>query len=163
MINSNYYTIDWKRMVRWNLPVSRRKPRLLAMLYALIYPVVVVYQALIKYKKAKQYQLLISPQVCYLERLLNDRFDYGLRRIRIDEPIVHDPWYLFQEEELKPEYLFTEGENQPVYLFTESEAGEIKDDFIVLVPAGLSFDSNELKSLLNQFRLAGKKYSIKIS
>lgn len=105
---------------------------------------------------------MITPQVCYLERLLNDRYDSELRRIKIDDGIFHLPIYIYQEDEIKPVYLFTEDENKPVYLYTDGEAGEVLDDFVVLVPVDIIFDMNEMKSLLNIYKLAGTKYTIQL-
>lgn len=141
-------------------PKPLRKGTVLAFLNAYVTPLVFTYQSFLKFRKAKLYQLMITPQVCYLERLLRDRFDFTLRRIEIEDAIWHSPWYLYQEAELKPEYLFIESENQPVFLYTDNEAGSIKDDFVVLVPQDIVFDDNEMRSIINSYRLAGKRYKI---
>ena len=92
--------------------------------------------------------------------MLNDRYDFTQRRIVISDSEWHLPWYLYQDDEEKPEYLFTEGENQPVILYTDNEAGEVKDDFVVLVPSDISFNMDEMSSLIDADKLFGTHYKI---
>lgn len=157
------YDIIFKRLVRWLTPEDLRTGSLLAFIESFIVPVVWLYQSFLKYRKAKIYELTITPQVCYLEMLLNDRFDFSQRRIYITDAVWHQSWYIYQENELKPEFLFVENELHPIYLYTDNEAGEVKDDFVVVVPNGLLFDENEMRSLLDGFRLAGKRYKVSIA
>jgi hypothetical protein len=42
----------------------------------------------------------------------------------------------------------------------DGEAGELMVDFIVWVPVGLSYDKNEMKALIDIYKLAGKRYII---
>lgn len=158
----NSYDINFYKLAVWLTPHEYRKEKFLIILKALVYPLIFVHNVFLKYRKAKLYQLMITPQVCYLERLLNDRYDSELRRIKIDDGIFHLPIYIYQEDEIKPVYLFTEDENKPVYLYTDGEAGEVLDDFVVLVPVDIIFDMNEMKSLLNIYKLAGTKYTIQL-
>ena len=156
------YNISYKKFIKWNVPFDLRKPKMMALLTAFVRPIVQVYQAFYRNRKSNLYKLLITPQVCYLERMLNDRFDATQRRIFIGDGEWHDPFYLYQEAELKDQYLYTEAENQPVYLWTDSEAGDYKDDFIVFVPKTLVFNINEMKGLLDVFKLVGTRYKIEL-
>ena len=128
----------------------------------LITPVSILHQRFLLYRNAKNYQLFITPQVCFLERLLNDGFDFTLRRIRIVDAIWYLPTYIYQEAELKPVAIYQEAEFNPVYLYTENEAGEFKDDFVVKVPAGLVFNENEMRGKLDAYKLAGTHYKIQV-
>jgi hypothetical protein len=155
----NIYDIDYTKAVQWLIPNWLRQSIMVSWLSALVRPLVWLYQAFLRYREAKLYQLMITPQVCYLERLLNDRFDYTDRRIYIDDVITYDPLYLYLAAENKPIWLYTSGE--PVtWLYTDSETVGVSDDFIVFVPAGLVFNENEFKALLNSYKLAGKRYKI---
>jgi hypothetical protein len=154
------YDIDYKRLVRWKTPERKRLAVLLTWLYALVQPVISAHQSFLLFRKSRIYQLTITPQICYLERLLNDRFDNDDRRIYIEDTDWFDPWYVYQEDELKPRYMYTEAEDQPVYTYTDAEAGETPDDFIVFVPASLVFDNTEMRALLNINKLPGTHYNI---
>lgn len=148
------YDIDFSRVVRWNLRRKKRKPRILALLNAGAKPVILLYQDFLKYRKAKLYQLMITPQKCWLERLLNDRYDFTLRRIYIDDGADHPPVYIYQDAELKPLYLGS------ATIYTSGESGALKDDFIVFAPMDLVFEEAEMISLVKVYKLAGTKFKI---
>jgi len=154
------YNLVPNKLVTWNVPLSKRKPKILARLNACLTSIMFTYSLLLQFRKVKNYQLLITPQVCYLEKLLNDKYDYTLRRIRIGDPVYYDPIYIFIESEAKPVYLPIVNEQSPLWLYTDGETGLIKDDFIVFVPLALSFDEKEMRAVIDSYRLAGKKYKI---
>lgn len=156
------YDIDFKKLVNWLTPYPLRDEFLLSLLGVQVYSIAQLHQLFIRFIAAKIYQLKITPQVCYLEMLLNDSFDFTLRRIRIADAIWYLPTSLYQEAELKPVALNLEGEGSPTYLYTDSEAGTFKDDFIVLVPAGLIFNSLEMRGKVDSYKLSGTHYKIQI-
>lgn len=159
---SNIYDINFSKLVKWRVPAPIRKVFLLTWLGVLVTPIAKLHQLFLMFRKAKLYQLKITPQVCYLEMMLNDAFDFTLRRIRIVDAIWFPATYIFQEAELKSVPLFTDAENMPVIIYTDSESGNFKDDFIVLVPVGLIFNEEEMKGKINSYKLAGTKYTIQI-
>lgn len=156
------YDIDFKKLVRWWTPVPLRKVFWLTLLGVLVYPVSQLHQLFLRYKKAKLYQLKITPQVCYLEMMLNDSFDNTDRGIYIEDAIWYLPTYIYQEAELKPVYISMESEAAPVIVYTESEAGEFRDDFVVKVPATVLFNIEEMKGKIDSYKLAGTHYKIQI-
>lgn len=160
MQSYNSYNIDFTKLAAWLTPKAFRKPIIGIIFSACLFALNFIHGLFVKYRKAKLYQLQITSQVCYLERMLNDRFDYTLRRIRIDDAAWHLPWFLFQEDELKPQAFFQEAEAKPVPLFNDSEAGNVKADFVVLVPISISFSEPEMRSLVDSYKLFGTTYSI---
>lgn len=156
------YDIDYRKLVRWMTPHALRQAAMLSWVYGITSAVVTVYQLFLRYRTAKLYQLSITPQVCYLEKMLNDRFDNTERRIYIDDGITYDPPYLYLDSEEKPIWLYTSGE--PVlFIYTDGETvGTSSDDFVVYVPGVLSFNNDEMKALLNAYKLAGKRYKIQL-
>lgn len=161
-ISDQTYQLNLSRVGRWLINRPNRKPVIALIMEALLTPLIALHDYFLRYRSAKLYQILITPQVCYLEMLLNDRYDFTQRRIYINDAEWHLPIYIYTPEELKPVGLYTEGEDSPLALYTDSEAGELKDDFVVFVPAGLDFNENEMKSLLNQYKLAGTHYKIEV-
>ena len=159
-MNKNIYDIVYDRLCLWLTPDEIKKQKVLAWWNVVTAPFIGIYQDFKRYADAKRYQLYITPQVCYLTRLLNDRYDYVQRRIRINDAVTHLPLYIFLAEESKPVYIFQSGEAPPPYLYTDGEAGEIQNDFLVLVPSDISFDDNEMLKLLAGYRLAGMKPKI---
>lgn len=154
------YDISFSKLAQWLIPADIRAAVITQWLLALIAPIVTVYQAFLRYRTDKLYQLMITPQVCYLERLLNDKYDFVNRGIYIDDPIQKLPTYLYLAAELKSVHLYLQSEDEPVYLFTDGEAGEYQDDFIIMVPAIIKFSEAEMLTLVKQYRLAGMKPKI---
>jgi len=159
-MSSKIYDIDFGKVVRWNLRRKKRKPLILALLNAMAKPVVLLYQDFLKYRKAKLYQLMITPQKCWLERLLNDRYDFTQRRIYIDDGVDYPPVYIYQHDELKPIFLRQAQEDSPVIIYTSGESGDFKDDFVIYVPGDLVFEDAEMTSLVKAYKLAGTKFKI---
>lgn len=159
-INPNIYNIDYSKLVTWLTPAPLRKAKLTAWLTALIQPMETVYNLFVSYRTAKLYELTITPQVCYLERLLNDRWDINLRRIVIEDAPDRAPVVYYLEAELKYVNYYLESENLPVVYYTEGEAGQIKDDFVILVPTAISFSRTEMTSMVTKFKLASTKFKI---
>lgn len=156
------FNIDYNKIIQWLQPKAIRHPLTMAWLRLLVSPVAKAHQLFKRNRANNLYMLGITPQVCYLEKMLNDRFDFGSRRIRIGDPAGQDVWFAYQEEELKPEVMYQESEEQPVYTYSDNEAGVITTDFIVYVPASLSFNENEMKALLDMYKMAGKRYKIEL-
>ncbi|HYH14171.1 MAG TPA: hypothetical protein VD794_03060 [Flavisolibacter sp.] len=159
-MNPKIYDIDYNKLTQWMIPSRIRKGRIVAFVQILIYGVSFLYQDLLRFRKQKLYELTITPQVCYLERLLNDRFDFIQRRIRIVDSLDKPPYYIYQKDELKPKYIYLRAEGKPAYIYTSGESSLLQDDFVVLVPAGLIFEEAEMRSLVRVFKLAGKRFKI---
>lgn len=144
----------------WLLPEQLRLPKLKAWLNIAISPVIYLYQLFLQYRKNKLYEISITPQICRMQCLLNDRYDLILRRIYIDDAKEFPPVYLYRDAETKPVYLYRDAEDLPVYLFTDSEGAIIGDDFIVFVPVSIVFDVLEMRSLVKKFKLPGMRFKI---
>jgi len=109
------------------------------------------------------YRLGITPQVCYLEKFLNDRYDNVLRRIRIVDAQQANITYLFLRTENSPLYIYTRAEKKPLYLYSRSEIIDIETDFIIQIPANVTFDEKQVRGEIDSYKLAGKKYQIIIT
>ena len=161
MTPASIYDIDFNLLGKWLIPKRMRKLRTLAWLRILISPFITVYMDLLRFRSSTLYYLMITPQVCYLEILLNDRYDFTQRRIYITDGLEAPAVYLYQDVELEAVDLYTDPEGQPLYLFTDAEVqGDFLDDFIVMVPASLVFNEAEMRSLVLLRRLPGMRFSI---
>lgn len=152
------FDIDFTKLTTWLLPAPLRSATWLAWVRVMVSQVVVLYQAFGRNRAANLYGLGITPQVCYLEKLLNDRFDTGLRRIYIGDPEEQTGYFIYQDAEDKPLLLFTDAEAEGVTTYTDTEAGVSSVDFVVFVPVSLIFNQQELLALLDVYKLAGTSY-----
>lgn len=154
------YEIEIYKQARWLINKPNRQSGIVTFVKALLSPLFFVHDRFLRFRQAKLYQLHITTQVVYLEKLLNDRFDFTPRRIFIADAEWHLPWFVYLDEEEKPQYVFREDEEQVLWLYTDGESGSVKDDFVVHIPSELSFNENELRSYLDSYRLFGTRYKI---
>jgi hypothetical protein len=135
-------------------------PKLTALLMALASAIGVLYAQFVGFKKDIEYQLTITPQVCYLVKMLNDYFDYSLRRIEIRDPEYLDTEqvYTMAEQRIRP--LFTRSEGQSIAIYTIVESSVSGDDFIVVIPFGLPADIDAIKAKIKKHCLPTKKFTI---
>ena len=157
------YPINYNRLIFGELPASKKRIRFFEWLKVLIEPVKILHNDFLEYRKKVNYKLSHNSQVCYLQEVLNDAFDKQLKRIYIENGIFLQALYIYTPEEELPVYI---GEQ---YIYTEEELIEGQDDFIVVVPIALKPTSpialegflNDMKALVEEYKLASKTYSIK--
>lgn len=159
----NIYKFDVKQFAAQLLPVKLRGPKLQALVRSLVSPVEYVNAAFVNFKKEQEYELTITGQVCYLQKMLNDFFDYSDRRILVEDVPVSDQYALYLKSEGPEKGLVTylNGEADPEYTFILSdELGGEGGYFLVKVPAGLVYDVERMKALLNKYKLPTTAYNI---
>lgn len=160
------YIFDIPKMIWRNVAPRYRFPWLLVFIRSLLLPFRDGMNSFANYSQRQHYLTSISGQVIYLEQLLNDEFDSGLRRIYISDAIYGGeiPIIIYQAFELKvPPYLkqATETTIPDIYLWMLADI-TATHEFDIIVPAALngSFDEAYLRSLIDRFKIAGKRYSI---
>lgn len=156
------YAVDFSKLARWLTPTMLRMPKLLAFVLALVTPVADLYSRFLVLKANLEYRLTITPQVCYMEKALNDRWDIVERRIVIVDAVEYNPIPLFLKIEDKPVVFNMKSEGGPVILYTKSETAMFTVDFIVRVPILVAFDMAEMRAVVDAYKLAGKTFKIQI-
>src|SRR5512146_2197103 len=109
-MNERIYDIAYKKLVNSLVPQVLRKPKMVALLYALVNPVVYVYNLFLINRRSNLYRLMITPQVCYVEMELNDKYNSSARRIKITRPKSYNPLFLYKKIENKPVFLYKKNE-----------------------------------------------------
>jgi hypothetical protein len=164
MTNVKRYIIDYVKFVTERLPDPEiRREEVVAYAMALVSPVITLYNQLLAFRSLLLYKLTITPQVCYLEKMLNDQYDTDLRRIYISDSNQYEGLFIYTEGEDQPLFLFTEAEvaKPKTFVYTEGEGSiDGSNDFVIFYPVGLEFEMNEMISLINTFKLASKLFSI---
>lgn len=171
MTNEKIYKIDFGKLVIWLTPVILRKERMIAWLHALITPIIYLYDKFLGFREDTNYWLHINGQVCYLEKMLNDKYDRDSRRIYIDKGKNYEPVFIYQEPEADaPLFTFLEAEENetPPYLYVDNETTSSNCDFIIMVPVELRPDDVnklnkkelELNTLVSMYALPDKVHSI---
>jgi hypothetical protein len=160
MINVNRYNINYTKLVTERIPHELRFDELLALMLIFVSPVVFLYNLFINYRNFILYKIKITPQVCYMEKMLNDSYDASLRRIYLTDGLTQQAIFIYTEPENKPVYVYTETEALPLYNYLEGETTGAGFDFVVNVPLAVGFQLSEMTARVNEFKLAGKTFKI---
>lgn len=157
---NNYYNINYSRIALLLLPPILRQDLMVALVTALVRPLTVIHSNFETY--IKQVDTSVNSQVCYLEYLLNNTYDYYERRIIIrDAPINYDDFFLFDEQSGKA--VMVSDNDNPAWWVDAGKLGATNADFEVVFPRGYVFSESEekaLRQLINNNKLASKKYNI---
>jgi len=138
-----------------------RKPLILEFLSVINHTLEITQQRTHSLFSDSMYELQFDCRKIYFRHYLNDQHDSVLRRIYIRDVAHQSKSYLYRRSELnEPLVLYRRSENnQPVYLYRKSEMLGLLD-FEVVVPSGLVFNQELLKSHIDKFRLPGMTYQI---
>jgi hypothetical protein len=162
----NFYKTNFEHFGILLTPILLRNPLFLAFLGALMKPIDWIRALFTDYVGDISDEN--KGQVCQLERLLNDRFDFHNRRIYIentDMPLsqallwriqMDMPWYLPRADNPAP----------PVRLYRNGKMGSTEYDFTVVIPFPFIFserDEIDFKNLLNSNKIASKRYTIHVA
>ncbi len=151
------YNIDYNKLILWLIPDFKRKPKLIAWLKVLCSPVVQLSEQFLLKREKSLYKLNHNSQVFSMQKVLNDRFDSALKRIYITDGYTKDRLFIHTTSEDKPKYLGS------LTLHNRADYSDTGVDFIVWVPNTVplsSIDTYELKSLIDFYKLASKRYII---
>ena len=156
------FNIDFDKIIELLLPIALRRPRLKAYLKAVSKPLKQLYNTFTAYRLHVLQSITHTGQVMYIEHLLNDLYDPLSRNIYLDDSTdarLDD--YLFNAAEGQDVmYLFNDSEEEEAeYVYNSSEYDAI-NDFIVKVPSHLYAHILSIKATIDNYRQAGKRYSI---
>lgn len=150
-----WYNIDYKKLAVLMLPNFLRKPVLVAFIQSLLTPIANLHDEWLQKRLTNLYKLQHTGQVCFLRKVLNDRFDPQLRRIIIGDG-----------NQFKRKYIYTHAENKPrflgrLFLHLRTDYTDTGVDFIVFVPASIVANQPyEIEALINFYKEGVKRYKI---
>lgn len=157
------FSIDHNRLIRINLAAFLRKTIQIKWITLLISEVEILYNRFISLRAQTIYNAAHDGSIISLEHILNAIFDPVQKRIFIDDGSLKINAYIYNRAELMPGlFIYNKSENHPgPYIFNDNEiSGDLRIDFQVVMPTGISFSMNYLKSIVNRYRIAGKNYKI---
>ncbi|MBQ9076860.1 MAG: hypothetical protein IJY31_03355 [Muribaculaceae bacterium] len=151
------YDVDINRLLKLLLPMRWRQVGLLAMGKALTTPITGMPAKLKDYKAECEYRMRYSGQVCRLRGLLNDEFDCDKRRITVtDSKSSFADGYIFVYSRKEGKYEV----QLPCEIRERSNPQYDIGDFDVNVPMELKEKELRIKALINEYKLASKRYKI---
>jgi hypothetical protein len=149
--------VDFKKLYRLALPTFLRKPLILAFVLPIYKCLNGIYIVFKKYVSAKTYDLEVTPQVWSLEKMLNDRFCNGKHHINITEAEPKPVPFFYRVPDSKDEHFFDT--TAQIHFFEIASIG-YDDTFIVNVPSEYEPHEDEIKALLNKYKLVSKTFKI---
>nr|DAR55624.1 MAG TPA: hypothetical protein [Caudoviricetes sp.] len=116
-----------------------------------------------KWVERQMYEMSITPQVCYLEKALNDYYHLtGARRIYITEPLAVEGKFFFRETDQK-DFHFIDS----TFFIDDTHYNGYDTDFIVVIPViqGIPVvqKSNTIFALVEKYKMVSKLFSVKYS
>ena len=150
------YNLNIDKLLVLLTPTFLRKPKVVAWLRMLAIP---LHKMLYKFQQAREsdlYNLAHNSQVCYLRKALNDEFDKVQRGISIEDGKQNVRLYIYPRRANRPLYL------GKVYLYQRGSYIDGGVDFVVVLPRDLEYDKYKLEALVNFYKLAGKRWTIRI-
>ena len=145
------------------LPPKLRKPKMMAWLFRSFSPLRKTKVSFDNLRDYWNYNLKFNTQTLSLEERLNQHYNLISGSIYIiTQNSSNDSVYTFWINENQPSpfiYFLSEGQTA-TYTTWVNENSSATADFIVYVPNSLVFDEEELKAIIDLYRLAGKQYSI---
>lgn len=148
-----WYKLNGRNVILLLLPTFLRKPRLSSLLALAASEITDLNNSLIVDRNNSIIKLTHNSQVCKLRKILNDTFD-NQRRIKIVDGQLKKPKYIYTDAEQKPNYL------GGIIIYSSSETEGNGIDFIVIIPGELKNYQIEISSLIDFYKLAGKRYKI---
>jgi len=160
------FNINWSNLISNLLPWFHVRTVMLSWLGALVHPMQALYTGFLQFREARLYETKYNGQVAELEYVLNDYYynDGTLRTIYIEDNTDQGDTFIYNTLENEDEtHIFNadeaEGDEYDTFIYNVNE-GSGSSDFIVWVPDTLTFDINEITSLVRKYKMAGPSFSI---
>lgn len=157
------FNIDFDKLINDLLPWFLRKPIMISWLRSIVSPIARLHQLFVNYRDDILFGLLHNGQVISLEDMLNKVFNPTNQypRIYIDDGERNPVIYLYNLAEGNNTIIHNLGETfPPVFLKNQSEPSGF--DFTVWVHSSITFDYDQMFSLVNKHKAAGFQFQIKI-
>ena len=151
------WQFNLNRVIRYLVPVYLRRPRFLAWLNASIGYLALILEGLRQNRYETTNEAYMTPQIIYLEHLLNDR--YGRTDIFISDGYLLGPWIFADADTPNPEFYMND-DPEDSYVYSQSD--QVTVNFIVNIPSVLSTVTQDIAAMVQKFKLAGKYFIIQI-
>jgi hypothetical protein len=157
------YLLDFVLLIKRIIPPHLRKVKREAWLYSLLKPLEQAHEDFLLFRDKINEDLSYNSQTMIFEYLLNKRFNNGGTEIYITNIVNNAPpvfvGYLDEGgHSVFVGYLDEPGHNISIGYLNEYVDNEF--EFIVNVPASLTFDADEMNAVIRKYKLSGKRFNI---
>ena len=157
-----YYNINYSLLVLLLTPLMLRNDLIKAFITSIVKPLDLLNNDFGVF--VQSLSTGINSQVCYMQAMLNDNFDFIERRIRVRTATIDfDSFLLWRDNKNKPMMISSEAseEFKPRLLNRDGQLSANHPDFEIVFPAGYMLSVEELKRLrilVNRNKITPQKY-----
>jgi len=138
------------------LPPRKRRPRFTAWIKVSVSFIASIIDMLFVLWENSTAEARMTPQVIYIERLLNNR--YGRSDIFISEGFTLGPWVFSNADTPDPDFYMDQADS---FVYGTNDA--IVVDFIVNIPSLLSGEVQDIAAMVMKYKFLGKYFIIQIN
>lgn len=158
----------FRNTIKRLLAHEERKPKTIGILYNLLAPARRLRDRFVQLQGKINYDIQFSSQTLSLEQRLNEEYNLVsgsiyLQTVSATDDAVYTYWL---SENQAPTYIswLSETTVTPVYTYwlNEPPSAGANLDFIVWVPSTLNFDQQRMEALIHLYKLAGKRFAIRL-
>ena len=143
------------------IPHRHRKPRFVAWVKVFLACLVKVKEDLYQYWDETITDASMTPQIIYLERLLNSMFDSTEIFISNDYENL-GPWIFLNTETADPEFYMSDDVETDVDAYVYNNLDAVWVDFTVNIPEALHDNIPLIAAIVQKYKLPGKYFIIQI-
>ena len=137
------------------LPWIRRKVRFIAWTKVFVSYLARILEQLWQFWEATAKECKMTPQIMYLEHLLNDR--YGRTDIFISDGFELGPWIYTHGEVPNPEFFMDQANS-----FLWSDMDGVTVDFVVNIPVAIESEVQVIAAMVQKYKLPGNVFVIQV-
>ncbi|MEI6899249.1 MAG: hypothetical protein WCL00_05185 [Bacteroidota bacterium] len=145
------------KIVQIVTPFHLRRPRIIAWLKVYVSWLELILHELDALWQSSRIEARMTPQILFLEHLLNNRYGRNPWDILIDDGYALGPWIYLEGETATPQF-YTDLSDS--YLWSDSDGTEV--DFVVEVPGVLEEEIAVIGATVQKYKLPGKYFVIQI-
>jgi hypothetical protein len=156
------FDFDIKKWVILMLPTFLRGKVMVAFLQVLCKPIESLYTQLLSSRNSNLYELKHTGQVCYLRKVLNDKFNVD--SFQIEDISILGEWLIVYDEteHLSDEHVVV-SEEEPAIVYDESLLTVVQGSFVIYVPSevctNIDIDKEKMpiiRALVEKYRLTSR-------
>lgn len=156
---NNVFNVNWNRFVLFILPKALQKQLVISLINSCVLPLKTNHSMFLNFKKEANYKVKHTGQIVYLQKMLNDKYDTYLRRIKLENITPKQTLLGYYVEDSKPVFAYTMENAIPVFVYNTIDYYN-EFDFKVIIPTTLSAFKSQMKTQINYYKLFSKKYEI---
>lgn len=149
------YQINFEEFIKWLVPVRKRKTQRLSLLFQGLKWLRDIHVDFIAWIPEVRKTALVNNQVINLRAYLRERFGSELIEI-VHSPVI--PTLLGRGQDTR--FTIGRGEEASAWIARASDPTLEGFNFIVRVPAALEYDSDELRAVIDFYKVPGSSYII---